>query len=334
MELFELTKRLVNFNSVTGNEQGCGEFLRCYLAEQGYQVEVQPVEGKRSNIFAFMGQPRVVLSTHMDTVPPFVPASEDDKFIYGRGSCDAKGILAAQVEAGRRLTAMGERNFGLLFLVGEETLSDGARAANDRAAGSAFIINGEPTGNKLAIGSKGILRVDVWARGRMAHSAYPHLGESAIDKLLDALNDLRGMPLPKHPVLGDTTMNLGVIQGGRAANVVPDEASAQVLFRTVVDSDALEREVARRLKGRCEFKFVRSTPPLMMERLDGFETEVVAFTTDLPNLTRWGKPLLLGPGSIDVAHTANERIGKEELLRAVELYVRLAQASLARAAEH
>ncbi len=333
MELFELAKTLINLDSVTGEERRCAEFLRGYLAEMGFHVELQPVEGGRANVLAFLDPPRVVLSTHMDTVPPFVPASEDDQFIYGRGSCDAKGILAAQIEAARRLVQSGERRLGLVFLVGEETLSDGARVANQHALGSEFIINGEPTDNKLARGCKGILRVDLKARGRMAHSAYPHLGESAIEKLLDVLNDLRRLPLAQHPVLGPATMNIGVIRGGRAANVVPDEAVAQILFRTVEDSGPLEREIARRLDRRCEFEFVRSTPPLMMEPLDGFETEVVAFTTDLPNLTRWGRPLLLGPGSIDVAHTAQERVRKADLLRAVELYVRLVRELLSRPAQ-
>ncbi len=330
MELFDLTKTLVNLDSVTGNERACAEFLGGYLAELGFRVELQPVERDRSNVWALLGRPRVVLSTHMDTVPPFMPAREDEQFIYGRGSCDAKGILAAQVEAACRLIEAGEREFGLVFLVGEETMSDGARAANERAPASEFIINGEPTDNKLAVGSKGILRVDLQVHGRMAHSAYPHLGESAIEKLLDVLNDLRGLRLASDPVLGDATMNIGVLQGGRAANVVPDEASAQVLFRTVDFSDHLRREVTRLLEGRCEFEFVRTTPPLLMERLDGFATEVVAFTTDLPNLTRWGKPLLLGPGSIDTAHTANERVRKADLLRAAELYVRLVRQLLVR----
>ena len=199
MELFELTKKLVNLDSVTGNERACGEFLRGYLGDLGFSIALQPVENKRFNVFAYLGKPRVVLSTHMDTVPPFLTSREDDEFIYGRGSCDAKGILAAQIEAARRLIESGERDFGLIFLVGEETLSDGARVANEQAPGSEFIINGEPTQNKLAIGSKGVLQVDLRARGRMAHSAYPELGESAIEKLLDVLNDLRRMPLDQGP---------------------------------------------------------------------------------------------------------------------------------------
>jgi len=320
MDLFELTKTLVNVDSVTGNEQACGVIIRDYLEKCGFRAELQPVAGNRSNVFATHGRPDVVLSTHIDTVPPFVPATEDGKFIYGRGACDAKGILAAQVEAAKRLKADGVTDFGLLFLVGEETISDGARAANESPADCRYMVNGEPTENKLVVGSKGILRVDIRARGRMAHSAYPHLGESAIEKLLDVLGDLRRMPLPADAVLGRATLNIGLISGGRAANVVPDEARADVLIRSVNGTEELRQNIRRILDGRCDYDFIRDTPALKMEGLDGFETCVVAFTTDLPNLTRWGRPLLLGPGSIDVAHTDHERVRKADLLRAAELY--------------
>ncbi len=323
MQLFELTRKLVNIESLSGHEAACAAFLRTYLAERGFQVELQHVEGDRANVFATLGAPDVVLSTHMDTVPPFVPASEDAECLYGRGSCDAKGILASQVVAAECLASEGVTNFGLLFLVGEETVSDGARRANESPRGAKFIINGEPTDNKLAVGSKGILRVDVVARGRMAHSAYPHLGESAIEKLLDVLHDLRSLALPADPLLGPSTMNIGVIAGGRAANVVPDEARAQVLIRTVNGSAELRAKIAKILGGRCEFEFVRETPALHLEKLDGFETDVVAFTTDLPCLTRWGRPLLIGPGSIAAAHTDHEGVRKADLERAVEIYGRL-----------
>ncbi|MFB3921290.1 MAG: M20/M25/M40 family metallo-hydrolase [Terriglobia bacterium] len=323
MNLFELTRSLVNIESVTGNEKACVTFLRDHLARRGFEVELQPVESGRANVLALRGKPEIVLSTHIDTVPPFMPASEDDEHIYGRGACDAKGILASQVTAAERLLSEGIGDFGLLFLVGEETASDGAAAANRVPRGGKFIINGEPTENKLVLGSKGILRVDITARGRMAHSAYPLLGESAIEKLLDVLADLRRMPLPTDSVLGPSTMNIGTISGGRAANIVPDEAAAQVLIRTVKPSDELRTNIRRILEGRCEFEFARDTPALIMEKLDGFETDVVAFTTDLPNLTRWGRPLLLGPGSISVAHTDHERVRKADLVRAVELYCKL-----------
>lgn len=332
MELLELTKALVNIESVTGDEKACAEFLRAYLAAKNFQVELQPVTPGRSNVFAFRGTPEVVLSTHLDTVPPFFPAEEDADSIYGRGSCDAKGILACQLVAADRLLSEGVEGIGLLFLVGEETLSDGARAANLSPRGSKYIVSGEPTDNKLALATKGILRVDVRTRGKMAHSAYPHLGESAIEKLLDLLAELRKLPLPTHPLLGPSTVNIGVIAGGVAANVVPDEASAQVLFRTVNGARELKRQVEQLLQGRCEFEFVRDTPALEMEKLDGFETGVVAFTTDLPNLTRWGRPLLLGPGSIAVAHTDHECVRKADLVRAVDLYCRLVRELKARSA--
>ena len=323
MELFELTRTLVNIESITGNEKACAAMLRDYLAERGFRVELQPVGPERANVLALRGRPEVVLSTHVDTVPPFTPASEDDEYIYGRGSCDAKGILASQVIAAERLRAEGVTEVGLLFLVGEETLSDGASIANQSPCGSKYLINGEPTENKLAIGSKGILRVDLRARGRMAHSAYPHLGESAIEKLLDILADLRRMALPVDPELGPSTLNIGTIGGGRAVNIIPDEARAQILIRTVTDAGELRQTIQRLLDGRCEYEFVRDTPALKMERLAGFETDVVAFTTDLPNLTNWGRPLLLGPGSISVAHTDHERVRKTDLTRAVELYCQL-----------
>ncbi len=330
MELFELTRALVNIESITGNEKACAAFLRDYLAERSFRVELQPVGPERSNVLALNGEPEVVLSTHIDTVPPFLPSSEDEEYIHGRGSCDAKGILASQIIAAERLLAEGVGNFGLLFLVGEETLSDGARVANLSPRGTKFIINGEPTDNKLALGTKGILRVDIRAKGRMAHSAYPHLGESAIEKLLDVLADIRRLPLPQDPVLGPSTMNIGLISGGRAANVIPDLAQAQVLIRTVNGADELRAGIRSLLEGRCEYEFIRYTPALLMEKLDGFETEVVAFTTDLPNLSAWGRPLLLGPGSISVAHTDHERVRKSDLTRAVDLYCRLVRQLKAR----
>ena len=323
MELFQLTTSMVNIDSVTGNERACGEFLSAYLDRKRFHVELQEVTPGRANILAVRGSPRVVLSTHMDTVPPFIPAREDTDFIYGRGSCDAKGIIACQIMAAQRLAAEGISDFGLLFVVGEEVSSDGAQAANGWSRGTQYIINGEPTENKLAIGSKGILRVDIRTHGRMAHSAYPHLGENAIDKMIDILADIRALRLPSDPVLGPSTLNIGLISGGRAANVVPDQAEAQVLIRTVTPNDELRSTVARVLNGRCEYDFARSTPALRMEKIEGFETEVVAFTTDLPSLGSWGRPILLGPGSISVAHTENECVRKADLVEAVELYCRL-----------
>ncbi len=323
MELFQLTRALVDMESVTGHEQACAEFVRGYLAARNFQVELQPVVPHRSNVFACRGTPEVVISTHLDTVPPFFPSREDAEFIYGRGSCDAKGIVASQLVAAERLSREGVEGFGLLFLVGEETVSDGAHVANQSPRGSKYIINGEPTDNKLVLGTKGILRVDIKTQGKMAHSAYPHLGESAIEKLLDLLASLRQLSLPQDPVLGPATMNIGIISGGRAANVIPDQAEAQILFRTVNGAQELRGKIESLLEGRCEYQFARQTSALRMEKLDGFETDVVAFTTDLSSLSRWGRPLLLGPGSIAEAHTDHECVRKADLVRAVDLYCRL-----------
>ncbi len=332
-ELFRLTQELVSIPSVTGDEGACCQFLSEYLAKQRWEVERLAVSPGRFNVFAACGDPEVVLSTHIDTVPPFIGAREDAEFIYGRGSCDAKGIAASEIVAAARLIDEGLRNIGLLFLVGEETLSDGARAANLVPHGSKYLINGEPTCNKLALGTKGILRVDVRTRGKAAHSAYPHLGESAIEKLLDLLADFRKLPLPVDSVLGACTLNIGVISGGCAANVIPGEAQAQLLFRTVPEmrgAATFRAQVESLVKGRCEYEFVRDTPPVRMEKPDGFETDVVAFSTDVPSLTQWGQPFLLGPGPIDVAHTDDERARKADLANAVGLYCRLVRALKAR----
>lgn len=325
VNLFELTKDLVAIDSITGREKSVGLFLSDTLKQLKFEVELQEVEPERFNVLAFSGTPQFVFATHMDTVPPLLPVREDEERIYGRGSCDAKGIMAAQINAAERLLAEGFSDFGMLYLVGEEVSSDGARRANERPRGTQFVVMGEPTGNRLALGTKGALRVDITARGKMAHSAYPRLGDSAIEKLLDILTDLRKMPLPQHPVLGPTTYNIGLISGGRAPNVIPDLAEAQVLFRVVDDGAPLRRDIERILKGRCEFNYGVNNPALLMDKLDGFETDVMAFTTDLPSLKRWGQPLLLGPGSVEVAHTENEHVHKQDLVRAVDLYFEIAK---------
>jgi len=323
MDLFELTSRLVNMASVTGHEKACAEFVKGYLVQLGFAAEFMPVSRDRSNVFATWGRPDVVLSTHLDTVPPFFPAHDDAECIYGRGSCDAKGILAAQLTAAERLKQEGVKDFALLFLVGEETVSDGAREANLHPRGSRFIINGEPTRNKLVLGCKGNLRIDIRGKGKMAHSAYPELGVNAIDRLLDVLADLRRLPLPTHPLLGPSTLNIGMITAGRAANVIPDAATAQILIRTVENSGWLRKEISDIAAGRCEVDFVRDTPLLVMDKLDGYDTDVVAFTTDLPALTNWGRPLLLGPGDITMAHTERECVRKADLVAAIDLYCRM-----------
>jgi acetylornithine deacetylase len=334
MNLFELTRALVDIESVTNHEKEVGDYLFTRLAALAVryagQVERIGVEPERDNIFAQWGEPIVTLSTHMDTVPPFFPSSEDGDFIWGRGSCDAKGIIAAMIGAAEKLLAAGTRTLALLFLVGEERNSAGAKAAAATPRGSRFLINGEPTENKLALGSKGALRFEITARGRLAHSAYPELGHSAIHALLDVLQDIRGIPLPHEPLLGASTLNVGTISGGRAPNVVADEAHAEVMFRTVGDPGGLREGVAAAVNGRAEAREVLHTPAIRLASLDGLPTTVVAFTTDIPPLGEaWGKPFLIGPGSIHVAHTAEERIAKRELTEAVEIYARMVTQLLA-----
>jgi acetylornithine deacetylase len=326
-----LTKSLVALASPTGSENAVVKFLREYLAAAGFEVQLQEVNNGRDNIYARVGEPALVLSTHTDTVSPELPFGEDEAFIYGRGACDAKGIIAAQIKAAEKLRAAGLRSFGLLFVVGEESGSDGAVAANAIPNRCRFLINGEPTENKLALGSKGALRVEVTARGRAAHSAYPQQGESAIVKLLDVLHDIRALAMPTHPVLGETTCNIGTIAGGIQANVIPDFAKAELMLRIVTDTGSIKSLLAQTIAGRAEIHCNFECDPILLEALEGFETTVAAFTTDIPLLTNWGKPLLLGPGSILDAHTPHERIAKSELARAVEIYYQIVKILLDKA---
>jgi acetylornithine deacetylase len=322
MELFALTRRLIDIESITPNESAVGDFLCSELKRRGFDARKMSVEGVRANVLATWpghDRPEIVFSTHMDTVPPFIASSEDGERIYGRGACDAKGIIAAQIVAAEKLRGM-DVFVGLLFLVGEERDSIGAKLANEHPIGARFMINGEPTENKLALASKGALHVEVVARGKMAHSAYPELGESAIDKLVEALHRLNAMKLPEDAEVGACTKNVGSIQGGRAPNVIPDFAKADLFYRLVGPTDALRREITEAVGELAEVHFTRETPFLRLRTLDGLPTMVAAFTTDIPSLPNWGEPLLLGPGSIHVAHTTGEFVEKAQLVEAVEIY--------------
>jgi acetylornithine deacetylase len=326
MDLFALTRKLIDIESITGNEAAVGNVIVSELMALGYNVERMPVEGDRFNVWATQAgapRPELVLSTHMDTVPPFIPSSETPDRIYGRGSCDAKGIIVAQIAAAERLKTEGI-HVGLLYLVGEERDSQGAQIANEHPRGSKHIINGEPTDNRIAVASKGTLRIELVANGKMAHSAYPELGESAIEKLLDALENLRKVRLPMHPKAGPSTMNIGLIEGGRAPNVIPDRAVAHLLIRLVGPTEGLRKQIAAATGDKAEANFILEIPFMELSPVPGIETMVAAFTTDLPALTNWGKPVLVGPGSIHVAHTEGEYIEKKQLLDAVDLYARVA----------
>ncbi len=333
MNLFALTRRLIDIPSPSGDEDEATRFLASYLESLNYRVELQEVAPRRSNVIATASDaPRLFFSTHIDTVPPVIASSEDDTHIHGRGSCDAKGIIAAQIFAAEALRARGTNDIGLLFTVDEELSSLGARAANAHplAATCAYLINGEPTENRLAAGSKGSLRLRLTTHGRAAHSAYPEHGDSAIERLLDVLADLRQLAWPADDFFGQTTCNIGTLNGGTRPNIIPAEASAELQIRLVTESARVKAELERAVGGRAAIEYLSVAEPVRLLAVAGFEHEVVRFTTDIPYLPNWGTPLLLGPGSILDAHTSGERIGKDELANAVELYARLAAELLAR----
>ena len=334
LDPIQLTRRLVDIESITYNEGGVATFLAEFLSSRGYVTEKMAVEqhresrsaSERFNVYAGVpGQtPDVVLSTHMDTVPPFIPSSEDEDFIYGRGACDAKGIIAAQIAAAERLREQGI-SAGLLFVAGEERDSAGAKAANLQPRGSRFLINGEPTDNRIALASKGALRAVIRAGGKMAHSAYPELGDSATHKLVEVLHRILAIPLPSLDDVGPSTLNIGMISGGYAPNVIADQAEAQVMVRLVGSSEETRRAIHQAANGLASVEFTLEIPFRRLRSVSGLPTMVAAFTTDIPWLSNWGEPVLLGPGSIHVAHTPHERLAKRELLEAIDLYVQVAQ---------
>lgn len=331
IDVLRLTRELIDIPSVSGTEFEIGNSLGELLNRLGYHVELQDIADERSNVIATTGaHPRVVLSTHMDTVPPWIESREDDEFIYGRGSCDAKGIMAAQIAAAEQLRADGLDEVGLLFTVDEEVTSAGAKVANEHPLASSceFLINGEPTDNRLAIGTKGSVQATIATKGRAAHSAYPEQGESAIEKLLDVLADLRRVHWPADEIFGQTTCNIGLLSGGTRANVIPSAAEATVLIRLAVDSKRVRTLLEETIDGRAMIDYKSMHDPVRLFALDGFEQMVARFTTDIPYLSTWGRALLIGPGSILVAHTDAEKIRKRELIEAVEIYFRLVQSLL------
>jgi acetylornithine deacetylase len=328
IDVLKLTRELIDIPSVTGSEFQIGASLSELLTRRGYRVEVEKVEGDRANVIATTGaEPSIVFSTHMDTVPPYIAAREDNEFLYGRGACDAKGIIAAQIAAAEKLRADGVNDIGLLFTVDEEVTSAGAKVLNQHRLASScrYLINGEPTDNRLAVGTKGSLQVTLRTVGRAAHSAYPEQGVSAIEKLLDVLVDVRQIDWPLDDVFGETTCNIGVISGGTRANVVPDDAQTVLQIRLATGSDRTKALLERAVAGRARLEYKSVHDPLRLLALDGFESTIVRFTTDIPYLTNWGRPLLIGPGSILDAHTEHERVEKKELLQAAEIYSDLAR---------
>ncbi len=328
VETLAFARSLIDIDSTTGREGEASRWLADRLRALGYQVREQGLDRGCANVLATIDDPAVVFSTHFDCVPPFFPSRVENGRLYGRGACDAKGILAAQVAAAERLRASGERRVGLLFVVGEERGSDGAAAANTIPNQSKYLINGEPTDNRLAAATRGNLRVRFTAQGRAAHSAAPEQGVSAIEKLIDALVALRSLPLPSDPDLGSTYYTVGLIEGGVAPNVIPAHASAEAMFRTVGSADDILRAL-RPLESQVSLEEVLRVRPIRMHTVQGFDTHVFPFTTDVPFLDRWGAPLLFGPGSFLVAHTDGEFVALDELNAAVDSYVRLAKGCLA-----
>lgn len=338
VDVVDLARRLVDIESTTGNEGEVAAWLAAYLRNRGYSVLEQPLAAlspaprslaPRANVIAAVGEPDVVFSTHFDCVPPFFPSRVEDGKLYGRGSCDAKGILAAQIAAAERLRAKGETRIGLVFVAGEERGSDGAKAANKIGSKTRFLINGEPTDLRLGAATRGCYRVRLTATGKAAHSGYPELGESAIEKLIDCLVALRAAKWPSDPLLGTTHYTIGLINGGVAPNVIPPNAEAEVFFRTVGEHGPVRETLAAAIAGRVEVTEILELPAVRMHTVPGFDTAVFSYFSDVPFLSNWGTPLLLGPGSIHVAHTDHEHLAIDELNRAVDTYETLASALLA-----
>ena len=325
IEAIRLARELIDIDSTTGREGAAGEWLVAQLTRLGYDVTRQTVAHDRFNVIATLDPPDAVLSTHYDCVPPFFPSRISDGKLFGRGACDAKGILAAQVAAAERLRAAGNRRVGLLFVVAEERGSEGAAAANRAPIGSKFLVNGEPTDNRLATGTRGILRVRLEARGRAGHSSAPEHFESAIEKLVDALVRLRELPLPSNPMFGKTSYSVGLINGGVAPNVVPAQASAEVMFRIVGGADEV-LEAVKSLEPLVEVTEILRVPPVRLMTIPGIPSASFPFTTDIPLLERWGVPLLFGPGSFLVAHTDDEFVSLAEFDAAIASYVQIVTA--------
>lgn len=328
-DVVALAAEMLSIQSLSGQEHEVIEFVTRWLVKRGWNVSFQEVSPGRGNVWATRpaanGTPAgsVALSTHLDTVPPFLTPRLEEGKLYGRGAADAKGIAAAMMAAADRLVTSGESRVQLLFVVGEEKGSDGARAANNLPATSRFLINGEPTESKLASGAKGSLRVIVRTRGKEAHAAYPHLGQSAIEPMLELLPKVKKLRFPSDPVLGEATVNIGVIRGGTEGNIIPGQAEAEVMLRIVSDVEAVKKQLEQWAHGVAELEWGSHIPPQHFHTVDGFEIQPVAYTTDIPLLSRWGKPLLFGPGSIHVAHTPDEYVAVEELRASVDTYEKL-----------
>jgi acetylornithine deacetylase len=330
----ELTVRLMSIDSTSGRESDVIHWLDQHLAERGWRTQRIPVSPGRDDLYATNSDaPLVTLSTHLDTVPPFIPPTRANGRVLGRGSCDAKGIAASMICAAEALRDDGFP-IALLFVVGEEVTHDGAHAANEAIAAkivpptNRVIIDGEPTESTLALGTKGAVRVIVRTAGQAAHSAYPHLGKSATRNLVAMLAELDAMTFPTDDLLGETTVNIGGLAGGVADNVVAPWAEARIMIRLVTPVDQVSKIIERWADGRASLEWGPMVPPVKLGVVRGFKTSVAAFATDIPALTNWGTPYLFGPGSIHVAHRDDEFVSEDELREAIGAYQRIARASL------
>ena len=326
-----LALELMGVDSTSGGEGAVVALAERLLVARGWRVQRIPVTAGRDTLLATSGDaPALAFCTHLDTVPPYIPPRVEGGRLHGRGACDAKGIAAAMVCAGERLRERGTPT-ALLFVVGEETTHDGAHAANAsalRPPSVRVLVTGEPTESTLALGTKGALRFTLRTRGRAAHSAYPHLGESATARLVELLAELASLPLPSDALLGDSTVNIGLLAGGVADNVMAPAAEARLMARLVTSPDDAIALFTRWVNGRAELEPGPQVPPVRLGVVPGFATSVAAFATDIPALTAWGTPYLFGPGSIHVAHTDHEYVALDELRAAVDSYVRIAEAAL------
>lgn len=324
----------IEIPSVTGDEESYGDALSCALADKGFAVERQEVQPGRFNLLARAGAPEVVFCTHLDTVPPFFGSSTDADFVHGRGSCDAKGQAACMLAAGARLLAEGEDRVGFLFTVGEEVDSSGAAFANAHLAepwAPRFVIVGEPTESTFVAAHKGIYKTRLVAEGVAGHSSQD-VGPSAVHRIVDCVGRLLDAEWGRHEVLGEGTLNIGRISGGVAANVVADQAEADVLVRAVEPPAAVEARLRSCLCDgvRLEGAF-KCFGPVEFLVPEGESAATVAFGTDAPHMPRWGTPLLFGPGSILDAHTDHEKVSKRDLAACVERHVATVKGLLARA---
>ncbi|MCF7802770.1 MAG: M20/M25/M40 family metallo-hydrolase [Candidatus Marinimicrobia bacterium] len=325
MDVIDLARDFIRIESISENEAPFAGYLQSFFDGHGWETERTQITDDRWNLLTKPSrdaEPEIYFCSHLDTVAPFVEFSEDDDYLYGRGACDTKGVIAAMIGAAFQLVHSGTDNIGFLFTVGEEIDSIGAKVENENPPdGVEYLIVGEPTENRLVAGQKGIYIVEITAEGKSAHSAYPELGDSAVEKLLNILERLRETTLPSHPELGDTTVNISNLYGGDRYNVIPNEAGASLLFRVSTSLANVKTIVRNAVNGEGTVKEISQCEPQQMMNIPGYENEIVAFSTDIPFLGNWGTPLLLGPGSIHDAHTQEEKIEKSEILEAVEKYM-------------